>query len=105
MTVLTIMYAGIAGLADGNQNARELWVSSEECNGYSGPCTGNVTATFDNHPAAERVSAAMKSGAQYTFVLFIMTQKPTAQLVPRRQCMVDAASFLWMISSHIQPRI
>jgi len=42
---------------------------------------------------------------QRWFVLFIVANKPTAQLVPRYLCVVAAVIFLGMSPSHLQPRI
>jgi len=38
-------------------------------------------------------------------MLYIMANMPMAHLVPRCVCLVATATFLWMKSSHLQPRI
>jgi len=104
-TILSIVNAAITGLPDPSRKIRELWGCLEEPNGDGCPYARNVTPIFDNNTGAGCVKAAMKLSNPTLFASFIVANKPTAQMVPRRLCVVAAATVLWMTSSHLQPRI
>ena len=104
-TILSIVNTAIAGLPVPSWKIRELCGCLEEPNGDGGPYARNVTPIFDNNAAAGWVKAAMKLSSPTLFASFIVANKPTAQMVRRHLCVVAAATILWMISSHLQPRI
>jgi len=51
-TVLSMVNAAIAGLADLSRKIWDVWVCREEPNGYGGPYARNLNAIFNNSTAA-----------------------------------------------------
>jgi len=101
-TIGLIMKASIADLKDPCRTFPQLRGCQEPPNGGCGLHMSNVTPILDNHNAAGRVWVAMKLNNTTHFYICIMDNKLTAQVVPRRQCMVATASSLWMRSCHPQ---
>jgi hypothetical protein len=105
MTILSFVNAAIASLPDPSEKIRKLCGCLEEPIVDSGLYARNVTSIFDSNPAAGWVKAAMKLSNLTLCCVVYRGHKPMGQMVPRCLCMVAAATFLWMTSSHLQPRI
>jgi len=104
-TILSIVNGAFAGLPDPNRNIQELWGCWEDLNEDGCPYALSITSIFDINTAAKWVQAAMKLSNPTLFGLFLVANKPTAQLVPIHLCVVAAATFLWLTLSRLQPRI
>jgi len=104
-TMGSIVNPAIVCLPDPSQKFRKFWGSREKSNGDRGAHPHNITPIFDNYTADGWVKVAMKWCNPTWFCIMFVANKPTAHLVPRHLCVVAAAIFLWMISSHLQLRI
>jgi len=104
-TIWSVVNAEIGGLPDPSRTIREHWGCREEPNWDGSPYSHSVTQFFDTYTSAGWVKAATKLSNPPDFASFITANMPTAQLVPTRLCLVPAATFLWMTSSHLQQTI
>jgi hypothetical protein len=104
MTILTIANTAIARLPDRGRNIRDLSGCLKEAINDGGLYARNVTTIFDHNTAAGWVQAAMRLNNPTRVASLIVANMAAACLVPRRICIVAAATFRWRTSFHLHPR-
>jgi len=104
-TILSIVHPAIAGLPDPSETIQQLLGCWEDPNGNGGPYARDVTPISNNKAGAGCVKEAMKLNNPILFASIMMANKLTTQLMPRCLWVEATATFYWMTSSNLQPRI